>query len=411
MSRLPRQLATLPLAVMLASPWAAGAASAQEPPSPAAPLTSEELFAHGVDLHQAGDILGAVEWYERALEKEPGRIDARSNLGAALVRLGRYEDAVRAYRLALEADPAQVNVRFNLALALYKSARVAEAAAELEEVVAKDARNRAALLLLADSQLQLGNDNRVVSLLEPREEELGQDLLYCYLLGNALLRRNEFLRGQALIDRLFKDGDTAPGRLLMGVAHLRRKDGRSALADLDRAIELDPKLPTVHGLRGLALMETGRRLEAADEFKLELRGNPNDFDSNLYLGLLLKDERDVDLAYDHLRRASRLRPQDPRVLYGLGSLHLAAGRIEEAEKALQAVIAAVPDYVQAHVLLATVYYRQKKKDLGDREKAVAERLRAERQAREPGAADDLGPAYTGEEAPPAPAPPGGGSGR
>jgi tetratricopeptide (TPR) repeat protein len=393
------------LALLVAFLFAGGRGSAQAPAGPGPGLSAEEHFARGVELHQAGDILGAVESYERALEKEPGRIDARSNLGAALVRLGRYEDAVREYRKALEGDPAQTNVRFNLALALYKSARIPEAAAELQEVVARDAKNRAALLLLADCQLQMGNDTQVVSLLEPREQELGQDLLYCYLLGNALLRRNEFLRGQALIDRLFKDGDTAAGRLLLGVAHLRRKDGKSALAELERAAELDPKLPTVHSLRGQALMETGRRLEAAEAFQKELQANPNDFDSNLYLGLILKDERDLDLAYDHLRRASRLRPQDPRVLYGLGSLHLAAGRIDEAEKALVAVTEAVPDYQQAHVLLATVYYRQRKKELGDREKALAERLRAEQQAREPGAADDLGPAYRGEEAPPAPKPP------
>jgi hypothetical protein len=90
------------------------------------------------------------------------------------------------------------------------------------------------------------------------------------------------------------------------------------------------------------------------------------------------------------------------VLYGLGGLHLAAGRVDEAEVALEAVTAAVPDYMQAHVLLATVYYRQKKKDLGDEQKAIADRIRSERQATEPGASDTLGPAYKGEDLPPEP---------
>ena len=61
-----------------------------------------------------------------------------------------------------------------------------------------------------------------------------------------------------------------------------------------------------------------------------------------------------------------------------------------------------PDYMQAHVLLATVYYREKKKDLGDEQKDIANRLRAERQSREPGASDSLGPAYKGEDLPPEP---------
>jgi tetratricopeptide (TPR) repeat protein len=195
----------------------------------------------------------------------------------------------------------------------------------------------------------------------------------------------------------------------MAMAHLRRKDVKSALPEIERAIALDPRLATVHSLHGRALMDAGRRQEAAEAFRRELENNPNDFDSNLYLGLLMKDENRLDESSDHLRRASRLRAQDPRVLYGLGGLHLAAGRLEEAQQALEAVTAAVPEYTQAHVLLATVYYRQKKKDLGDRERAIAEKLRQDRQGQEAGADDALGPAYRGEELPPErddPVPPG-----
>jgi len=361
-----------------------------------APPTAEESFARGVQLHQSGDILGAIEAYRDALEKEPQRVDARSNLGAAYVRLGRYQDAVREYRRALEVEPEQAAVRFNLALALYKTGLVAEAAQELEQTLARDPKNTAALLLLADCELQMGNEARVLSLLEPQDAALGQDRLYCYLMGTALLRRNELSRGQVFIDRLFKDGDTAPARVLMAVAHLRRDDARSALVELQRAVELDPKLPTVHSLQGRALMEVGQRAEAVEAFRREFALNPNDFNANLYLGLLLKDDGALDEAGDHLRRANRLRPDDPRVLYGLGGLHLAAGRVEEAEKALQAVVAAVPDYVKAHVLLATAYYRLKKKDLGDQEQGVVARLLQAQQGREAGASETLGPAYKGE---------------
>src|SRR5436309_9727604 len=78
---------------------------------------AEELFAKGVQLHQSGDILGAIEAYQDALARAPGRIDARSNLGAAFVHLGRYQDAVEQYGKALAIDPDNTRVRFNLALA------------------------------------------------------------------------------------------------------------------------------------------------------------------------------------------------------------------------------------------------------------------------------------------------------
>lgn len=380
---------SLIVVALSSAPWAAG----QTGPD------AEELFAKGVQLQQSGDILGAILAYQEGLAREPDRIDARSNLGAAYVHLGRYGDAVEQYGKALGVDPYNTKVRFNLALALYKAANVAEAADELKRVVDRDPRNKSARLLLADCFLQIGQDGQVVSLLSGRDAEFGDDRLFAYLLGNALLRRDEAQLGQAYIDRLFKGGDTAEARLLMGVAQLRREDFRAALLEFQQAVELNPSLPTVHSFYGRALMSTGRRQEAAEAFRKELERNPNDFDSNLYLGLLMKDDNRLDESLDHLKRAGRLRPKDARVLYGLGGLHLAAGRVDEAQRDLEALVEEVPEYSQGHVLLATVYYRQKKKELGDREQAIAERQRAERQAMEPGASDELGPAYRGEPLP------------
>lgn len=369
-----------------------GAVAAQETPD------ANELFARGVALHQAGDVLGAIETYQAAIDKAPERVDIRSNLGAAFAKLGRYDEAIEHYRTALSRAPDQAAIRFNLAVALYKSARIADASSELNEVVRQQPENRSALLLLADCHLQMGHDSEVVALLSPREPELKDDRLFAYLLGTALVRRNELLRGQTYIDRLFRDGDSAEARLLLGATHLERRDGVSAVQELERAIQLNPTLPTAQSLLGRALLLAGRATDAIAAFRRELDRNPNDFDSNLQLGLLLKDENRLDESYAHLTRASRLRSHDPAVFYALGALHLAMGRVEDAQKALETVTTQVPDYRHAHVLLATAYYRQKKKDLGDRHRAIATRLEAEQQSREPGAQPNLGAAHNAERA-------------
>jgi tetratricopeptide (TPR) repeat protein len=385
---------------VLALLLAATLASAQS-----GPLDSNAFFAKGVGLYQAGDVVGAIEAYEAALDLEPGRVDARSNLGAAFARLGRYDEAIEHYRAVLQQVPEQAQVRFNLALALYKAARVPEAAEELERVVSQSPDTRSAVLVLADCRSQLGDDAAVVALLGPREEEFKDDRLYAYLLGSALLRRNELARGQRYIERLFQGGESAEAHLLMGVAHFKRGDAAEALPEFDRAAQLNATLPGVHSLHARALIRMGRREEAFRAFRRELQNNPNDFDANVHVGLLLKDDGKLDEAHEYLKRAGRLRSRDPAALYALGSLHLAAGRVEDAQEALEAVTRQVPDYRQAHVLLATAYYRQKKKELADRHRDIAEKLRAEQQALEPGAADELGPAYRGREAaPPSPVP-------
>ena len=358
---------------------------ASGPSARAQGLDADALLARAVALHQAGDALGAIENYEAALEKDPSRLEARSNLGAAYAQLGRYAEAIENYQTVLQRRPDQHQVRFNLALAFYKASRLPEAATELERVITGDPSNLRAVLLLADCRSQLGQDAGVVELLAPREADFEDDRLYAYLLGNALLRRNEILRGQALVDRLFKGGETAEARLLMGVAHLQRGDFRAAVPELERAVALNAALAGAQSLLGRAVMGAGRRDDAIKAFTAELTRNPNDFDANLYLGIMLKDDGKLDEAHEHLKRAQRLRSRDVAVQYALGALHLAAGRTEEARQALEIVTAESPDYRQGHVLLATAYYRLKDKEKGDREQALAEKLRAAEQAQEPGA--------------------------
>jgi tetratricopeptide (TPR) repeat protein len=373
-------LLAVSLAVLAAAPASPQVSTApQKDPE----TRSDEAFAKGVELHQSGDIIGAIDAYEQALKLLPWRLDARSNLGAALVRLGRLDEAVAEYRKALETDPGQVSIRFNLGLALYKSGLIEQAAKEFQEVLDRDPSQNPALLLLADCALQMGNDARVIELLTAREAELGSDRLFSYLLGTALIRRND-PRGQAVINRLFAGGESAEGHLLLGIQHMRKDDSRSAVVEFQKAAELNPDLPTVHSLLGIAQMNTGERPAAMASFKRELRTNPNDFQANLRLGLLLRDENRLDEAFGYLTRAARLRPNDPDVLYGLARIQLGRDELDLALTTLEQLTSGAPEFEGGHVLLAQVYYRKGRKEDGDRERAVVERLKAERRKTEIG---------------------------
>src|SRR6185503_19159577 len=113
----------------------------------------------------------------------PDRADALSNLGAAYVRLGQYDDGIKQYQAAIKADPANSTFRLNLALAYYKSARPNEAAPHLKRVVASEPEAKNAYLVLADCYLQTGQDQEVISLLKPRESMFGNELAFAYILG------------------------------------------------------------------------------------------------------------------------------------------------------------------------------------------------------------------------------------
>ena len=344
----------------------------------------EGLFARAMELHQAGDVLGAIDTYKAALTIDPARADALSNLGAAYVRLGQYEDAIKHYEAALAIEPLSHTVRLNLALAYYKSARPQAAIPQLKQVVASDPQARNAYLVLADCYLQTGQDKEVVALLKPREALLGSELAYAYLLGTALLRTGDAVEGQTYVDRVFGAGESAEAHLLMGIAHLGRHDYRAAKTELQRAVQLNPRLPTAQSLYGRTLRLLGEQDAAERAFRKELEVNANDFEANLQLGNLRKDAQKFAEASAYLERATTVRPADLTARKLLATVRLQTGRVEEAVTMLESIVKEAPDAVDVHVQLATAYNRLKRTDDARRERAIIDRLNAEAQAKQRG---------------------------
>lgn len=412
MMRLKSPLPLILAGAALCVPCRGGLETETQQNSPSRTPTSrdgQEVLANAIQLHQAGDFEGAVREYRIFLATSPddkARVIACSNLGAALARLGRYGEAIEQYQQALRANqavpgegPEAAEIRFNLGVAYYKAGQIPNAARELAKLSSLQSNNMNVALLLADCHLRMGQNKQVIELLSPFEPTHEGDRALSYLLGTALIRDHQIERGQKLIDRILRDGDSAEARLLLGTAKMGGHDIPGAIDDLARAIELNPKLPFAHANYGRALLQSGSPERAAEAFRRELEVNPNDFDSNLYLGLLARQDKNYDDALRFLNRALEVRPNDPAVRYQIAVIHLSVGKVKEAQEELEQVLKDAPSFVEAHVSLATVYYRQKRKQDGDRERAIIEKLNAEIQARQPGAKEAPDTAYRGAAEP------------
>jgi Tfp pilus assembly protein PilF len=154
----------------------------------------------------------------------------------------------------------------------------------------------------------MGKYKEVDALLTPLFDKNPEDLAVTYMLGTALVRGGQTARGQVIIDRILRKGDSAEARLLLGVTKLNAHDYPSALADLAKAVEVNPNLPDVHAYHGQALQATGDPAAAAAAFRKALAANPNNFTANLELGISLENEQKLDEARECFSRALQTRP-------------------------------------------------------------------------------------------------------
>jgi len=334
------------------------------------------IVQRAYQLQQAGDYAAAADAYRAFLKLRPGEAGAHSNLGAVLVKLGRYDEAIVEYQTAetlLSGDP---RIGLNLALAYEKSGRLPEAAAKLEAVHSAAPQEKQVTMLLADCNLQMGENDRVIELLQPLEQEDPADLATAYMLGTALIRKQRIEEGQVLLDRILRNGDSPEARFLLGTRLYESGDYPAAVKELAGAVELNPKLPQLQSFYGLALLNTGDPDAAAAAFRRELAENPNDYASNLALGQILTVAKQFGDAIPLLQRALLVRPQSTDAMVALGECLNRVGKLQEARERLEAVAQAVPTSLEAHQALLSVYTRLHLAPEAARERITVDRLQA-----------------------------------
>jgi tetratricopeptide (TPR) repeat protein len=333
---------------------------------------AERLFSEAVAAQKRGDDALAISKYQELLKLRPDVIEVRANLGAALSRLGRFDEAITQYRAALATDSTNVALRMNLALAQYKKGAFAEAVKELK-LLGGDPR---AAMLLGDCYSRLGQDEQAIAVLRPVHETQPDDLGAAWLLGSALIRTGHKRDGLELVEKVAKLGNSAEAYLLAGQTALKMNEFERARDDGDAALRLSPRLPGALTLRGMVLPFLGDNAGAIAALEKAIEADPKDFDAHLNLGAVLHTERHLDGARQHLERALALQPASSMARYEMARLERTEGKLEASVKDFEKVVHDEPGWPQPHVELSALYYKLNRQDDGDRERATFDKLNA-----------------------------------
>jgi len=344
-----------------------------------------QLFEEAVSAQQRGDYGLAIQQYRRVVSLEPGVLPAWINLGVALVQVGQFPEAIETYQKALELDPHNRQVPFFLALAYFKKGDAANATKGFEDLLRDNPGDLRIATLLGASYLQAGDSGRALALLAPLAETAGDNPDFLWALGSAMIASGRLREGVDKVERFARLSNAPEAWLLAGQTLFRMNEFTRALDDLETSARLNPNLPGVQTALARARERNADYKGAIQAFGKGCDQNPKDFDAWLGLGSDQYFERDLEGARVSLKQALALDASSPPAHYALALVEKALSQPEAAVSDLEEAVKAKPDWLEAHVQLAALYFQLHRTAEGARERQIVDRLSAEAQKLGPGA--------------------------
>ena len=202
----------------------------------------------GVVRHVQARVAEAEEHYRLALDQDSTLVEAMSGLGTLLCAIGEPGEGIGYLEGTLRRDPGRDDARYNLGVAYYRVQDYRRSIAHLEDLVERQADHPGALQALAQSYFARG-----LTLLQARQPQPAIGFFH----------RSFALREHA--DVVYAEG----------VAHLRLEDLDAAGQAFAAAVRLDSEhVPAIHNL-AYVLDRTGRPEEAERYYQREALLTPH----------------------------------------------------------------------------------------------------------------------------------------
>jgi tetratricopeptide (TPR) repeat protein len=301
-----------------------------------------------------------------------GGAAAKAALGHALDAEGDTAGAEAAYREAIAADPVALIPVVGLAHVLRVTGRAAEAEPMLKKAIDASPGSAEAYKEMARVKVALGraqeglaDANLAVAMTEddPEATSLVMEVKVARALEDLAAGRNELAIKD--LNQLRDENPDSPAVWLgLGRAHLAKREADAAVAELQKAVELDPKNAEAQYDLGFALHVLKRDpARAVAPLEKAAAGQPGNPTYATALGLALTDAQQFDRAADVLTRATEMPSyQDPNGYAALGQACVNLKRYQEAVPALEKATTLAPKNAQAWATLGWAYFGLKDKE-------------------------------------------------
>lgn len=404
------------VSLFLAATWGVTTSAQGTPPQPAASETLEAHLGKGYEALRQDRYEVASGEFRAALELDPKlALKARFPLAVSLFELHRFEESRRQFeavrsevgdrpsisyylgRLDLEdrkyesavrnlqaaiASPPFPDTSYYLGFAFFKQDNLPAAENWLKEAVRltpRDARIQYQLGLVYRKE---GKEEDAKKALELSEELRRRDDTESQIVSDCGKKLEQAPRAEAhaICDKLY-DPENAEKLTELGTIYAQHGDFEAALAPLQRAAELSPQSPIMQYNLAHLYYDSNQFEKARAPLAEATQRWPDLFPLNSLYGTVLFKLGDYEPAYQVLRHAQQLDPQDKATgdfLYlaalQLGRKHQQAREYAQALRYLGEAASMKPQEPAPHRSMAQVYASTGRTKQAEDEEREADRL-------------------------------------
>ena len=233
-------------------------------------------YYRGNAYYVKGDLEKAIQNFTKAIEIDPLYASAYNNRGIALSNQGVLEEALQNFNKADELRPEDANIFYNRGLTHHKKGDLATELDDYAEALRLNPEDARVYYNRAFTYIQIGVLDAAVadfrSFLKIAKEHGQYQPLWTQV--DDLIKQLEVILAAAIADydrAIELDLEDAAAYTNHGNAYADQGELTAAIADYSRAIELDPQYIAAYGSRGTAHAENGDLDAAAADFRTFLK--------------------------------------------------------------------------------------------------------------------------------------------
>jgi len=331
------------------------------------PGTARAYTLKGIIYEKEGSLLKAEDEYTRALRYEPEYAPAIKERANVYLKEGKPRKALDDFDTLVKLDPNNSDALIARAGVHCKlsdfSASLADYA-RADTLKPNDHRIRRERVLI---YIKLGKPEKALEILS-RYQGRSDDVESLVLTARSYILSRDFKKAEAILDQVeIGWPNNAEGKLLHGVINSRRSEFDKALAGLNSALELDPKLVEAYKERAKVFVALNEPVRAVNDLTSAAEVDPADGEIFALRGETQYLRKMYDAAKSDFSRAVETLGNDPRILYDRSLVQLMKEDFKGALQDLDLVCRLRPDSGRALSMRGVTRFF-----LGDHELAISD---------------------------------------